>query len=287
MGKKRIIICSDGTWNNPEQKHVTNVVRTARAILPVDRRGIPQLVFYDWGVGSEGVVSKLAGGALGKGLDKNIQDAYRFIVHNYVNGDDIYLFGFSRGAYTTRSTAGLIRNVWILEKIHAGRIPEAYKLYRQTSKPDTARAIQFRKKYFRTARIRFVGVWDTVGALGIPSRILRHMNEKKYAFHDTSLSRIIDHACHAVAINEKRRDFIPTLWRRPPRAGQVIEQLWFVGVHCNVGGGYEEKGLSDTALEWLWGRATSEGLKFSQRYQRRHVSANPFDRLHRSWKGIY
>ena len=81
--KRRIIICSDGTWNNPEQKNVTNVVRTARAILPVDRRGIPQLVFYDWGVGSEGVGNKVAGGVLGKGIDKNVQDAYRFIVHNY------------------------------------------------------------------------------------------------------------------------------------------------------------------------------------------------------------
>ena len=96
--KRRIIICSDGTWNNLEQKNVTNVVRTARAILPVDRRGIPQLVFYDWGVGSEGVGNKVAGGVLGRGIDKNIQDAYRFIVHNYAvhnyaDGDEIYLFG--------------------------------------------------------------------------------------------------------------------------------------------------------------------------------------------------
>ena len=114
--KRRIIICSDGTWNNPEQNNATNVVRTARAILPVDQRGMPQLVFYDWGVGSEGVGHKVAGGVLGRGIDKNIQDAYRFIVHNYADGDEIYLFGFSRGAYTARSTAGLIRNIGILKK---------------------------------------------------------------------------------------------------------------------------------------------------------------------------
>ena len=170
--KKRIIICSDGTWNNPEQKNVTNVVRTARAIRPVDRRGMPQLVFYDWGVGSEGVGNKVAGGVLGKGIDKNIQDAYRFIVHNYVDGDEIYLFGFSRGAYTARSTAGLIRNIGILKKIHAHLIPRGYKLYRQKSKPDAPTAIEFRRKYSHEVRIAFVGVWDTVGALGIPSRIL-------------------------------------------------------------------------------------------------------------------
>ena len=285
--KKRIIICSDGTWNNPEQKNVTNVVRTARAILPVDGRGTPQLVFYDWGVGSEGVGNKVAGGALGKGIDKNIQDAYRFIVHNYVDGDEIYLFGFSRGAYTARSTAGLIRNIGILKKIHAHLIPRGYKLYRQKSKSDAPRAIEFRRRYSREARIAFVGVWDTVGALGIPSRILRHLNKKQYAFHDTSLSKIIVHACHAVAIDEKRVDFKPTLWERLPREGQKIEQHWFAGVHCDVGGGYAEKGLSDVALRWMWSRAASSGLAFDRRYQRRYVAANPLGKLHRSWKGIY
>ena len=205
--KKRIIICSDGTWNNPEQKNVTNVVRTARAILPVDRRGMPQLVFYDWGVGSEGVGNKVAGGVLGKGIDKNIQDAYRFIVHNYADGDDIYLFGFSRGAYTARSTAGLIRNIGILKKIHAHLIPRGYKLYRQKSKSDAPTAIEFRRKYSREVRIAFVGVWDTVGVLGIPSRILRHLNKKKYAFHDTSLSKIIfeqDHRSRVSCCGHRR-----------------------------------------------------------------------------------
>ena len=153
--------------------------------------------------------------------------------------------------------------------------------------PDAPTAIEFRRKYSQEVRIAFVGVWDTVGALGIPSRILRHLNKKKYAFHDTSLSKIIAHACHAVAIDEKRVDFKPTLWERLPREGQRIEQLWFAGVHCDVGGGYAEKGLSDTALRWMWSRAASHGLAFDRRYQRRYVAANPLDKLHRSWKGIY
>ena len=147
-------------------------------------------------------------------------------VHNYADRDEIYLFGFSRGAYTARSTAGLIRNIGILKKIHAHLIPRGYKLYRQKSKSDASTAIEFRRKYSQEVRIAFVGVCDTVGALGIPSRILRHLNEKKYAFHDTSLSKIIVHACHAVAIDEKRVDFKPTLWERLPLEGQKIEQVW-------------------------------------------------------------
>ena len=223
---KRLIICSDGTWNNPEKKDVTNVVRTALAVLPVDQKGIQQVVFYDWGIGSEGRGDKIPGGMLGKGLDKNIQDAYRFLVHNYVAGDEIYLFGFSRGAYTARSTAGLIRNAGILKKEHADLIPRAYRMYRSKAKPDVSRAIEFRKQFSQAqeVHIKFIGVWDTVGALGIPLRIMQDINERKYAFHDTSLSKIINHACHALAIDEKRRDFKPTLWNNQPKGNQIIEK---------------------------------------------------------------
>ena len=122
MDAKRIIICCDGTWNNPEQKEVTNVVKAARALRPQGGDGTAQVVFYDWGVGSEGGFGKLTGGALGKGIDKNIQDAYRFLVHNYKDGDEICFFGFSRGAYTARSTVGLIRNVGVLKKEYAGLV---------------------------------------------------------------------------------------------------------------------------------------------------------------------
>lgn len=286
---KRLIVCCDGTWNSPEQHHVTNVVRTARAVLAADDYGVPQIVFYDWGIGSYS--GKLTGGMLGAGIDKNIQDAYRFLVHNYLPGDEVFLFGFSRGAYTARSLVGLIRNAGLLRKINADLIPKAYALYRQPAQPDAPSAVRFREAHSWEkweVRIAFIGVWDTVGALGVPSQIVRRMGgNQRHAFHDTSLSGIIDHACHAVAIDEQRVDFEPALWTRLPKPGQVIEQQWFAGVHGDVGGGNGDSGLSDTALEWIWSQAERQGLALDDNYRRQAVKPNPLGKLHRSWTGMY
>ena len=286
QGNKRLVVCCDGTWNNPEQHHVTNVVRTARALRPTDDEGVTQVVFYDWGVGSYS--DKIRGGMLGAGIDKNIQDAYRFLVHNYSDGDEIFLFGFSRGAYTARSLAGFIRNAGLLGKIHAHLIPAAYGMYRRRAGPDVPSAVEFRRGHSQEVRIRFVGVWDTVGALGIPSQIFEAMGgNRKHAFHDTSLSKIIEHACHAVSIDEKRIDFEPTLWKRLPKEGQTIEQQWFAGVHGDVGGGNADAGLADVALDWMWSRAATQGLAFDDDYRKANVNPNPLGRLHRSWTGMY
>ena len=283
---KRLIVCCDGTWNSPEQHHVTNVVRTARAVRPADGDGAAQIVFYDWGIGSYS--GKLTGGMLGAGIDKNIQDAYRFLVHNHLPGDEVFLFGFSRGAYTARSLVGLIRNAGLLRKVDAHLIPKAYRLYRQSAKPDAPSAVRFREAHARDVRIAFIGVWDTVGALGVPSQIVRRMGgNRRYAFHDTSLSGIIDHACHAVAIDEQRVDFEPALWTRSPKPGQVIAQRWFAGVHGDVGGGNGDSGLSDTALEWVWSQAEAAGLAFDEGYRRKTAKPNPLGKLHRSWTGMY
>jgi len=131
-------------------------------------------------------------------------------------------------------------------------------------------------------------VWDTVGALGVPSKIFEAMGgNRRYAFHDTSLSKIIDHACHAVAIDEKRVDFEPTLWQRAPRDGQTIEQIWFAGVHGDVGGGNADAGLADTALQWMWSRAERLGLAFDDSYRDAKVHPNALGKLHRSWTGMY
>ena len=284
--KKRLVVCCDGTWNNPEQHHVTNVVRTARAVRTADDEGVPQVVFYDWGIGSYG--DRVRGGLLGLGIDKNIQDAYRFLVHNYSAGDEIFLFGFSRGAYTARSLAGLIRNAGLVKKIHAHRIPAAYGMYRRPAGPDVPTALAFRRDYSREVRVRFIGVWDTVGALGVPSRIFEAMGgNRRYAFHDTSLSRAIENACHAIAIDEERIDFEPTLWRRTPKRGQTIEQRWFAGVHGDVGGGNADPGLADVALHWIWSRAARHGLVFDDEYRNSNVRPNPLGKLHRSWTGMY
>ncbi len=284
--RKRLVVCCDGTWNSPEQQHVTNVVRTARAVRPTDNAGVHQVVFYDWGIGSHG--NRIRGGMLGKGIDKNIQDAYRFLVHNHADGDEIFLFGFSRGAYTARSLAGFIRNAGLLEKLHSHLIADAYELYRQPAGPDAPEAVDFRRDHCREVRIRFVGVWDTVGALGVPSRVFKKMGgNRRHAFHDTSLSKIIDHACQAVAIDEQRIDFEPTLWRRPPRDGQTIEQQWFAGVHGDVGGGNTDAGLADVALDWMWTRASAQELAFDRAYWDAKVRPNAAGPLHPSRKGIY
>ncbi len=279
---KRIIICSDGTWNSPVEGEATNVLKLARSIKHVAADGKPQVVFYDWGVGTD--THTITGGAFGVGLDKNIQDAYRFIVHNYNPGVELFLFGFSRGAYTVRSLAGFIRNVGILKRPKAELIPKAYNLYRSKSKPKSARSKKFRKdnSVANETPIDFLGVWDTVGSLGIPLSFLGFLNDK-YEFHDTKLSRIIKHARHAVAIDEKRDDFKPALWDIKD-SNQDVKQVWFAGVHSDVGGGYKDSGISDIALKWMIQEARSFGLDVEK-----HLKPVPkFDaKLHKSYKGSF
>ena len=283
---KRIIICCDGTWNNPEQKAVSNVVKVSRALVP-EVRGVPQVVFYDWGVGSEGGAEKFSGGISGVGINKNIKDAYRFLVHNYETGDEICFLGFSRGAYTARSTVGMIRNVGVLQKRFADLIPRAFAIYRQKAGPDVAAARHFRQEFSREVRIRFIGVWDTVGALGIPVKILRDiLTPGKYEFHDTSLSRIVERAAQALAIDERRVDFKPAMWQRCP-AETVMAQYWFAGVHCDVGGGYEESGLADIALLWMVDQAEAAGLGFDRDYLADIAEPDVLGKLHRSRRGLY
>ena len=122
---KRIAIFADGTWNSPEKGEATNVLQMARAVRPMGN-GVEQVAFYDWGVGTDR--KEMTGGISGEGIDKNIMDCYRFLVHNYHSGDKLYFFGFSRGAYTARSLAGFIRNCGLLKRRHAGQIPAAYRL---------------------------------------------------------------------------------------------------------------------------------------------------------------
>ncbi len=281
---KRLIVCCDGTWNTPELKDVTNVVNFARAIKPTGTRGVPQVVFYDWGVGTDKGVDKWTGGALGKGIDKNIQDAYRFLVHNYDPGDELFFFGFSRGAYTARSLVGLIRNAGLLTKTHAHLIPDAYAMYRSRAKPDAKSARKFRRIrcHAAMADVKFLGVWDTVGALGIPVEILRRFNDKKYRFHDTRISGIVMHAYHALAIDEKRAPFRPTIWKTKP-GRKHTEQAWFAGVHCDVGGSYPDTGLSYKALVWMVQKAAACGLSVDKRYMRSLKLKNSPEKLHDSY----
>ncbi|MBS0351990.1 MAG: DUF2235 domain-containing protein [Proteobacteria bacterium] len=267
--KKRLIICADGTWDEPGQTDQdipspTNVCKLAVAVLPFDKEGISQITSYHVGVGKRGGIGDhFFGGAMGAGLSKNIIDLYLFLALNYSPGDELFLFGFSRGAYTIRSLAGLIRNSGILKNKYATYYKEAYLLYRDRNHdthPKAPTAIEFRKKYsWPDFNIKFIGVWDTVGTLGLP---FNGVKLKKLQFHDVDLSSHVDYAYQALAIDEKRKPFIPTLWKKQPTSpeSQILEQVWFPGVHCNVGGGYQNTGLSDCALNWMWSKAESCGL---------------------------
>lgn len=291
--KKRWVICADGTWNEPEQTDhsmpcPTNVAKLAAAVLPFDSQGMPQTVFYHSGVGERGGLGDhFFGGALGAGLSKNIQDIYLFLVQNYFPGDELFLFGFSRGAYTVRSLAGLIRNSGILKEKNTIKYQEAYELYRQRGKeshPNSPAAVEFRQKYaWPDFNIKFIGVWDTVGALGIP---FHGVELKKYQFHDVELSSYVDFAFQALAIDEKRKPFVPSLWTKQADspASQVLEQVWFPGVHCNVGGGYEDSGLSDCAFDWMWQKAESCGLILDKDQK---PTPNPKGILRNSMKWYY
>jgi len=268
---KRLVVCCDGTWDTPDQVTdeglpcASNVTKVALEVAEHGDDGKEQLIFYHRGVGTSRW-QHVAGGAFGYGLSQNVKAAYRFIVENFAPGDELFLFGFSRGAFTARSTAGLVRNAGILKSPFPDRVDQAYALYRKRqAAPRGIESQLFRRSYSHETRISFIGVWDTVGALGIPLSGLPLIDafNRRYEFHDTNLSTTVDAAFQALAIDEKRGPFRPAIWQQQPNAGdQKLEQVWFAGVHCNVGGGYPNTALSDLALLWMVDKARSCGLTF-------------------------
>ena len=294
---KRIIVSCDGTWNSLTQADGTNVVRTHEAVLPRDDAGVEQRAHYVAGVGTK-PWERLLGGAFGFGLSDNVKEAYRFIVEHFDPGDEIYLTGFSRGAYTARSAAGLVRKAGVLRRDLPDdrrdlddRVDEAYDLYRTGAHPDEPEVVAFRRASSHETRIRFIGVYDTVGSLGIPldGFALANLVNARWQFHDTELSSRVDTAVHAVAIDEQRGPFVPTLWHADPAAraaGQEVEQVWFAGVHSDVGGGYAERGLADIAWRWVAGRAADCGLALDADALAA-ARPDPDGVLHESRTGIY
>jgi uncharacterized protein (DUF2235 family) len=311
---KRIVFFCDGTWNRADAERPTSILRLAQAVTPSAADGIKQVVFYQQGVGTGRGTSWLArrmdkflGGALGWGLEDNIVEAYRNLVFCYEPGDQIFIFGFSRGAYTARSLAGLIRKAGILPRDQVNQVGQAMDLYRRRGRamapdreevmaarlalsPDVATSqadIEWRLSQMRMARdgtppilvqIRYLGVLDTVGALGLPSvlGIFAKLVNDRYAFHDTDLSHLVLSARHAVAIDERRVLYPPALWGNldgpdglngdltgPERPYQ---QMWFPGVHGVVGGSGPVPGLSAFPAGWIaeGARAETAGLDFDR-----------------------
>ncbi len=209
-------------------------------------------------------------------------------MNNYDDGDQIYLFGFSRGAFTARSTAGLIRKAGLLRKTHADKFPAALQLYRRPdAHPDSDESQQFRRTYSREIEVWFIGVWDTVGALGIPLRGLGSFTRRKHQFHDVELSRYVRHGYHAVAIDERRGPFRATLWASKKKPGQEVEQVWFAGVHSDVGGVYADPGLSAIAFMWMKEKAEACGLALDEEYIRSTIQPNALATLHDSMNILY
>lgn len=251
---KSLVVCCDGTWNTADQKGApTNVTKMARAIPPRAANGDLQVVYYDEGVGVGNVVERVVGGALGTGLSEKVQQAYRFFCLNYEPGDSLLMFGFSRGAYTVRSLAGLVSLVGLLRKGDLDQLPRVWEYYRTPVEKRTVDFIDRRWIDGRVPDIAFVGVWDTVGSLGIPGNFLGGLGRKRHAFHDVKLGKRIRHAYQALAIDERRKNFSPAIWDTTATdlTAQTVEQRWFAGAHSNIGGGYPDAVLSDIAFLWM------------------------------------
>lgn len=283
---KRLVVCCDGTWSTLANNVLTNVALTARSIAARDADGNAQIVYYDDGVGVEVGRMDMFSAAFGRGLDYKVQEAYEFLTLNYEPGDQLYFFGYSRGAYTVRSLTGLVRKCGILKREHADKTAAALKLYRTRDvTADAAEAVEFRNQYAFAwpkldstgmqavmggttydLRVCYVGVWDTVGALGIPRKVPFAGNvNKNFEFHDCSLSRAVLNARQAVAIDERRDPFAPALWTNLEAfntpENKRVEQLWFPGNHGCVGGaGCDGGKLSGASLDWVLQGAERAGL---------------------------
>jgi len=288
---KNILIFSDGTCNDTDQGYPTNVFKLYRM---VERRSSNQYAFYDPGVGTN--VNRITGAAFGVGISKNIREGYDFIVDYYQPGDRIFLFGFSRGAYTARSLAGMIHKSGILRRKHRDQVEEAFKVYKGRDNADEAG--QFSQNYGwsaddnagKTPGIYFVGVWDTVSALGFPLAAVRSLNpfsKRWHGFHDAQLHEDVSFGYQALSIDDQRKVFHPEIWETREVAGQTVEQVWFAGVHSNVGGGYRRSGLSDVTLSWMSKKAIDAGLLLWDDHERRVLrSPDPAGKAYDSRSGV-
>lgn len=297
---KNIVLSSDGTGKALGMGHGTNVARLHEALDTGGHVGNPslrpQLALHDDGVGTEGPGPlRLLGAAFGWGVSRNVRELYTALCRWYEPGDAIFLFGFSRGAFTIRTLAGLVAQCGVIDRARWGTgdeldglVHEAYATYRMRyptgaatwhgALPDLkgaeAAAGQFRQeqgvRHWQHApegrvRIRFIGVWDTVDALGFPiDGVADFWNAFVHCFKfpSRSLPAVVEKACHAVSIDDERHTFHPVMWDERSEPDGRIEQVWFAGAHSNVGGGYPKPGMSFVPLHWMMKRAEAAGLRF-------------------------
>ena len=278
---KNIVICCDGTGNE-YGKNNTNVVET----YELAKKSPTQIAYYDPGVGTggwaydeeSGKLRALSDKGTGAGLQKNVNDAYRYLMEVYEEQDHIFLFGFSRGAFTVRSLAGMLHKVGLLERNADNHLEYAAKIYNRRKNARVAAG--FKATFSRPAPVHFIGVWDTVESLVL--------NEGK-RWADARLNPEIAFAYHALAIDERRQDFQPCLWdERNLQPEQTMEQVWFAGVHSDVGGYHPKRGLANISLHWMVNRAEAQGMEVDQRRLRSmRYKPNPHDESQESYTGFW
>jgi len=333
---RKLVVCCDGTWNTPRTE--TNVFRTYRFLR--ERLGSPAevvqkdgvrgcggravdgsevLLFYDQGVGTDWF-SRLVGGAAGIGLSDNVRDAYHFLGQNFVPGSEIYVFGFSRGAYTARSLCGFIKAAGLLVRPSVKDVWRAYMDCYATAPRIVARPSGWNLDRVRGwlaeragdavgklggeavaslprhpgVTVRFIGVYDTVGALGVPLPRAASVNEPIVGFHDTALGDTVENAVQALAVDERRGPYTPTLWTQAADAaalsGQHVLQVWFPGVHSDIGGGYGDKGIGDITWDFMMRQAARGGLVIDPAQPTPSLALEPLPAQHESfddkWKTL-
>ena len=276
---KNIVICCDGTGNEYERNN-TNVVKLYQRIV----RDSKQLGFYDPGVGTFSPfgrnigrpVGRLLGTAIAMGLRQNIEDAYRYLMDRYENGDKVYLFGFSRGAYTVRALAGMLHKCGLLQKGSNNLIPYASRIYNRRDNQKIADG--FKQAFSNECKPHFIGVWDTVESVG-------WFFGKK--FRNTILNEDVAYGYQAVSIDERRRFYRPNLWdEAAKKKHQTIEQVWFPGFHSDIGGSHADTGISDITLKWMLENASDKGLSLKEGWVDK-LNPNPWGQIHESRTGLW
>lgn len=288
---KNIVVFSDGTGQEGGKGANTNIYKIFNMI---EDRTLNQISFYDRGLGTGW--RKVSGNIGGAGISRNIKECYTFIFENYEAGDRIFLFGFSRGAATVRSLSSFIHYFGILPKSRPELIDAAYKIYKiSDTKKREDKAREFVQNHHTMwARIRFLGCYDTVAALGVPCKALDAILDRLpgfgHKFHNLRLSESVDNAYHALAIDDERKTFHPILWDANTLSHQTIRQVWFCGMHTDVGGGYPEDELADIPLKWMKDNAVENGLLIYNK-NASPICGNPNGKMHNSrgkgWAKLY
>ncbi len=295
---KNVVICLDGTGNQFKEEN-SNVVKLFRVL---ERNPQEQVAYYDPGVGTLAdpsyktpvtkKINKALGLGFGLGLTRNIEQAYSYLMEQYEENDRIFLFGFSRGAYTARALAGFIHSCGLLEKGCQNLIPYAMKLHK-TRKVDFKLLQKFKSTYGRTCKIHFLGLWDSVSTFG-------WIYDPVFLPYTTN-NKSVQAVRHALAIDERRAFYQQLHWGDEYQAHQDIKEVWFAGVHSDIGGGYpeDESGLAKITLKWMIDEACNEkfGLIFNdKRYDRyvlgkksngKYIGPDDSAEAHKSLKGAW